>query len=126
MVCMAARALPMRVGFGGRRSTERITLSEAAGFGLATLLFLDLGEKQAYTTLVHSLVLCDLDLMTGLAGQSSIECDSSQKYPAFGVGGIARCQAFGGLGARQLIRLQGEGERCEVGMRRAFPGIRDA
>ena len=126
MVCVAVRALPVRVRFRSRSSAERVTLGEAAGFGIAALLFLDLGQEQAQATLFHSVVLRDLDLMTGFAGQSGIERDPSQKQPAFEVGGIACDHALGGLSARQLIRLQGEGERREVRMRRAFPGIRDA
>jgi hypothetical protein len=58
----------MWVRFSGRSPAKRITLGEATAFGIAALLFFDLGEKQAKAALSHPLTIRDLDLVTGFAG----------------------------------------------------------
>ena len=78
VVRMAIRALPVRIWISRGRPAESITLGEPAGFGIATLLFLDLGKEQAQSALVQAFAPQDFDLMTGLAGQSGVECDPRQ------------------------------------------------
>ncbi|MEA2732629.1 MAG: hypothetical protein QOF70_7104, partial [Acetobacteraceae bacterium] len=87
----------MWVRFSGRSPAKRITLGEATAFGIAALLFFDLGEKQAQAALSHPLTIRDLDLVTGFAGQSGIECGPRQKKSAFRVCRVSCHQALGGL-----------------------------
>jgi hypothetical protein len=116
----------MRIGFRGRGSAKGITLRNSAGFSIAAFLFLDLGEKQTQTTLLDPLTLGDLDLMTGFTRQTGVQCDPRQQKPALGMCWITRDQTPGCLNTGQLIGLNGQGEVREIGVRRVFPGIRNA
>jgi hypothetical protein len=126
MVCVAIRTLPVGVRVSGRGPAKRFPLGKSPGFGIATLLFFDLGKKQAQAALLHSLIHGDLDLMAGFTGQPCIEGDSREKNSALGVCRIAGDQTPSSPGTRQRIRFQGQGERCEVRMRRTLPSIRNA
>jgi hypothetical protein len=68
MVRMAIRALPVWVGFGGGGAAKRFALRAAAGFGIATFLFLYFGKQQTKATLVQPFALHDLNLVTSFAG----------------------------------------------------------
>jgi hypothetical protein len=126
MVGVAIRTLPAGVRVSGRGPAKRFALGKPPGFGIATLLFFDLGKKKAQAALFHSLILGDLDLMAGFTGQSCIKRDPREKNSALGVCRIAGDQTPSSPGARQRIRLQGQGEPCEVRMRRPSPSIRNA
>jgi hypothetical protein len=78
VVCVASRALPMRVGFCGRGTTKRVTLGESASFSIATFQFLDLGKEQTEPALLQSLGFSDLNLVTRFAGQSGIQRNPRQ------------------------------------------------
>jgi hypothetical protein len=126
VIPMTVGALPVRIGFGGRGSAKGVALCETASFCISTLLFLDLGKKQAQAALMNAFTFSDLDLVSRFAGQSSIERDLSQKKPTLRVGRISRNQTPGGLGPCQLIRLNGQRKGGKIGMRGALPGVRDA
>jgi hypothetical protein len=49
---MAIRALPARVRFRCRSSTQGVALGQTARFGVAPLLFFDLRQQKAKATLM--------------------------------------------------------------------------
>jgi hypothetical protein len=53
----------MWIRFGGRSTAKSVALSKTACFGIATLLFLDFGQKQAQPSLQYAFSFSDLNLM---------------------------------------------------------------
>jgi hypothetical protein len=116
----------MRVRICDRGLAKSLTLSQTANFGIAALLFLDLGKKQVETPLGVPISLRSLNLMAGFAGQSGIQRSLCKKNSAFEVGWIARDQLLGCARSGHLVRLQCQGKVCEIRVWGASPSIGDA
>jgi hypothetical protein len=104
---MTALALPVGVRVCRGGLAKGITLGETPCFGIASLLFLDLGEKEAKSALVHTLGLRGFDLVPGFTGQSGIESNLGEEHPTLGMRGISCHEAFCSLNARQLVHFWG-------------------